>query len=348
MLSYLTYPTWLSPEVIPGLPVRWYGLMYLVAFATTFALVRIQVRRRSLDVSSDDTMNMFFWMIIGLLLGARLLSALLYQPDMMYWRQPWLIFWPFRNGRFVGLVGMSYHGGLVGALVAGITYCRVRKIDVLEMADIGITAVPLGYTFGRLGNFINGELYGRITAAPWGVRFPYAQPVPTAHPAVQKIAEQTGIEIAGQSFINLPRHPSQLYEAALEGVVLWAVMWFIFRNRKPFKGFMIGIYLIGYALARYVAEYFRTPDAGLDFIIQLGPSDNPNWLFLSPLNITTGQVLSLLMAAAGVLVLLGLYAYSRSAARVETYEGGSATHAGSDRNARRRTRKKISRAGRSR
>jgi phosphatidylglycerol---prolipoprotein diacylglyceryl transferase len=335
------------------LPLRWYGLMYLVAFGVTYLMTAYQLKDQRLEISrtvtQDELMNLFFWTILGLLIGARIFAATIYDTTGRYLTRPWLIFWPFDdNMNFTGLQGMSYHGGLVGALVAGIAYCRVRKIDVLEMADIGITAVPLGYTFGRLGNFINGELYGRITAAPWGVRFPYAQPVPTAHPAVQEIAEQTGIEIAGQSFINLPRHPSQLYEAALEGVVLWAVMWFVFRSRKPFKGFMIGIYLIGYALARYVAEYFRTPDAGLDFIIQLGPSDNPNWLFLSPLNITTGQVLSLLMAAAGALVLLGLYAYSRSAARVETFEGGSATHAGSDRNARRRARKKISRAGHSR
>ncbi|TVR71774.1 MAG: prolipoprotein diacylglyceryl transferase [Spirochaetaceae bacterium] len=347
-MLYIDYPSWLSPVIIPGLPLRWYGLMYLVAFGVTYLMTTYQLRDRRLAIAGtltqDDVMNLFFWTILGLLIGARIFAATIYDTTGRYLTRPWLIFWPFdENMNFTGLQGMSYHGGLVGAIVAGVTYCKVKKIDVLEMADIGMTAVPLGYTFGRLGNFINGELYGRITAAPWGVRFPNAQPVPTAHPAARMVAEQTGIDITGQSFVNLPRHPSQLYEAALEGVVLWAVMWFIFRKRKPFKGFMIGVYLIGYALARYIAEYFRTPDAGLGFIIQLGPSDNPGWLFLSPLNITTGQVLSLLMALAGVLVLVGLRIYARTGARVETFETMDTAHSASDRNARRRARKRINR-----
>ena len=123
--------------------------------------------------------------------------------------------------------------------------------------------------------------------------------VPTSNPAVREIAEETGIDIAGQAMVNLPRHPSQLYEAFLEGVLLWAVMWFIFRPRKPFRGFMIGVYLIGYSIARFIAEYFRAPDPGLDFVIQWGPSANPRWLLLSPWNFTTGQVLSAIMALAG-------------------------------------------------
>lgn len=347
-LLYIDYPQWLSPVIIPGLPLRWYGLMYLVAFGLAYLFTVLQLRERKLAVSrvvtQDDVMNLFFWTILGLLVGARIFAATIYDTSGRYLVRPWLIFWPFDDAmNFTGLQGMSYHGGLVGSVVAFVTYCKIRKIDVLEMGDMLITAVPLGYTFGRIGNFINGELYGRVTAAPWGVRFPHAQPVPTAHPAVRSIADQVGIDITGQSFVNLPRHPSQLYEAALEGVVLWAIMWFIFRNRKPFKGFMIGVYLIGYALARYIAEYFRTPDAGLDFIIQLGPTDNPGWLFLSPFNITTGQVLSLLMAAAGVLVLLIFRAYDRSRTRIVTYETGTNPGPGK-RNSRRRTKKRINRS----
>lgn len=346
MPLFIEYPQWLTPTVIPGLPLRWYGVMYLVAFGIAYALTRLQLRDSNLGVSRtvspDDVVNLFFWTIIGLLLGSRLFAATIYDTTGRYLTRPWLIFWPFDDHmNFTGLQGMSYHGGLVGSVVAAVAYCKVRKIDVLEMGDVLITAVPLGYTFGRLGNFINRELYGRITAAPWGVRFPNADPVPTSHPAVQNVAAELEIEIVGQSFVNLPRHPSQLYEAALEGVVLWAVMWFIFRPRKPFSGFMIGIYLIGYAIARFAAEYFRVPDAGLDFVIQWGPADNPGWLFLSPLNITTGQVLSILMAGAGILVLLVLRAYAQRAPRVETYDDPDAER--SRRKARRKQKRKLQR-----
>jgi len=324
MPLFVNFPEWITPEIIPGLPFRWYGMMYLVAFAIAYGLTLVQLRDKSLSVSrltSDDVVNLFFWTIIGLLIGSRIFATTIYDTTGRYLRQPWLILWPFdEEMNFVGLQGMSYHGGLVGSVVAFITYCKVKKIDVLEMGDVVITAVPLGYTFGRIGNFINGELYGRITSSSWGVLFPYAERVPTSHPAVQRVAAETGIEIAGQSLVNLPRHPSQLYEAFLEGVLLWAIMWLIFRRRKPFRGFMVGLYLIGYSLARFVAEYFRTPDPGLDFVIQWGPTDNPRWLLLSPWNITTGQVLSLLMTLAGILVLLVFWGIARRAPRVETFE----------------------------
>ncbi|HKK48452.1 MAG TPA: prolipoprotein diacylglyceryl transferase [Alkalispirochaeta sp.] len=324
MPLFINFPEWISPEIIPGLPLRWYGMMYLVAFGLTYVLTIRQMRRDRLSISyltNDDVVNLFFWTIIGLLIGSRLFATTIYDTTGRYLQRPWLIFWPFDdNMNFVGLQGMSYHGGLVGSVVAFITYCKVKKIDVLEMGDVVVTAVPLGYTFGRLGNFINGELYGRITSASYGVLFPQAERLPTSHPAVREVANEVGIDIAGQSMVNLPRHPSQLYEAFLEGVLLWAIMWFLLRKRKPFRGFMIGIYLVGYSLARYVAEYFRAPDPGLDFVIQWGPANNPRWLLLSPLNITTGQVLSLLMALAGVVLLLILWAFAKRSPRVETFD----------------------------
>ncbi|MEX2444941.1 MAG: prolipoprotein diacylglyceryl transferase [Alkalispirochaeta sp.] len=324
MSLFVNFPEWISPEIIPGLPLRWYGMMYLVAFGITYVLTIRQLRSQRLGISylsNDDVVNLFFWTIIGLLIGSRLFATTIYDTTGRYLQRPWLIFWPFDdNMNFVGLQGMSYHGGLVGSVVGFIAYCKAKKIDVLEMGDAVVTAVPLGYTFGRLGNFINGELYGRITSASYGVLFPQAERVPTSHPAVREIAGEVGIDIAGQSMVNLPRHPSQLYEAFLEGILLWAIMWFVLRKRKPFRGFMIGIYLVGYSLARYVAEYFRAPDPGLDFIIQWGPAHNPRWLFLSPLNITTGQILSLLMALAGVVLLLILRAYAQRSPRVETFD----------------------------
>ena len=186
MLAFLNFPDWIRPEIIPGLPLRWYGMMYLLAFVVAFLLFNYQIKDRKLDVSRDDTMSFFFWGIIGLLIGARLFSTLLFDSTHTYLRKPWLIFWPFRDGfHFVGFQGMNYYGGLVGAVVALIIYCRVKKISLLDWGDMLLAGVPLGYTFGRLGNFINGELYGRVTAAPWGFVFPHAKRFPVADPWVR-------------------------------------------------------------------------------------------------------------------------------------------------------------------
>ncbi len=325
MALYIPYPEWISPVIIPGLPFRWYGMMYLVAFGFAYLFTRIQLREADNPlhgkVSDDEVVNLFFWIIIGLLVGSRIVAATIYDTTGTYIRKPWLMFWPFdEEMNFTGLQGMSFHGGLFGGIIGGMLYCRIRKIDIPAMADVIITSVPFGYTFGRIGNFINGELYGRVTASSWGMLFPQAERVPTSHPAVREIAAQVGIDISGQSMVNLPRHPSQLYEAALEGIVLWAVMWFFFRHRKPFRGFMIGVYLVGYSIARFIAEYFRQPDRGLDFIIQWGPQDNPRWLLLSPWNFTTGQVLSLITAAVGIAAILVLRGIIGSRSKIETYE----------------------------
>jgi len=321
MQLYIPFPSWLSPVIIPGLPFRWYGMMYLVAFGLAYLVTMRQIRERSLSVDNDTVANLFFWTIVGLLVGSRIFATTIYDPSHYYLRKPWLIFWPFdEEMNFTGIQGMSYHGGLTGAVIAFVIYCRVKKLSVLDFGDMVITGVPLGYTFGRIGNFINGELYGRITAAPWGMVFPQAERVPVSHPSVREIADATGISTAGASYVNLPRHPSQLYEALLEGVILWAVMWFVFRKRKPFNGFMVGIYLIGYSIARFIAEYFRQPDPGLDFVIQWGTSDNPRWLLASPFNLTTGQILSLLMIAAGIVVLLIFKRAADRAPKVETFE----------------------------
>lgn len=337
MPLYIHFPSWLSPVIIPGLPLRWYGMMYLVAFAITYLLTVYQVRRELPHRTTDDVINLFFWSIVGLLVGARIFAATVYDPTGYYLRRPWLIFWPFDdNMNFTGLQGMSYHGGLIGAAAGFLIYARVRRFEIISIGDMAVTAVPLGYTFGRIGNFINGELYGRVTSVSWGVVFPHAERVPAGHPAVQEIAAEIGMDISAVDLVNLPRHPSQLYEALLEGVVLWAVMWFIFRRRKPYPGFMVGLYVVGYAFARFVAEYYRQPDAGLDFIVKWGPSDNPRWLLLSPLNITTGQVLSLLMMAAGFVVLAGFYWHARRAPKVETFEPSVGKRGNTARNRRRR------------
>jgi phosphatidylglycerol:prolipoprotein diacylglycerol transferase len=325
VLSFITVPKWLNPEIIPGLPLRWYGLMYLVAFFVAYQMVRIQVKEKALDVQKDDVLNMFFWGIVGLLVGARLFAVTIYAPAGEYLRQPWKIILPvaIENGklRFTGLAGMSYHGGLLGSVVAVIIYLRVKKFSIPEWGDMIVTGSALGYTFGRLGNFINGELYGRITTLPWGMifrpqavidgRFQGHVPPQHLYPAsetwVQEVADKVGLDINATAMVNLPRHPSQLYEAFFEGILLWAVLWFGFRKRKAFPGQMMAVYVMGYGFFRFLIEYVRQPDLGIEFPIELVELSNPAIQF-SPFNFTTGQILNFIMILIGV----GLYLFFKS------------------------------------
>lgn len=299
-MLYITFPSWLKPEIIPGLPVRWYGLMYLVAFAIAFYLFKRQVRENRLDVPEDDVVNFIFWTIIGLIVGARIFAALVYDTSGLYRAKPWLIFWPFYNGRFVGLQGMSYHGGVIGGTIGAIIYTRVKKYDTLLWGDMLTASIPLGYTFGRLGNFINGELYGRVTTSPLGMVFPHAERFSSSLDWVRKTAAAIGMDISGMASVNLPRHPSQLYEAFFEGVVLWLVLWFVLRKRKPFNGYIISSYMIGYGIFRFFIEYMREPDVGMDFPLQLGSTEAPNYLLTSFFNFSTGQILCFMMIAGGL------------------------------------------------
>jgi len=295
---YIYFPSWLKPEIFPGLPVRWYGLMYLLAFGVTYLLFKRQMKEESINVSDDDTSNLFFTLILGLILGARLMSALVYDTTGIYWRKPWLIFWPFMDGRFVGLQGMSYHGGLVGAVLGGLIFCYRHKWYFPALADRILLGVPLGYTFGRLGNFINGELFGRVTDTPFGIVFPYAERFSPAEGWVKEMAAKIGMDISGMSSVNLPRHPSQLYEAFAEGILLWLILWFVVRKRKKIEGAVTSWYLAGYGFFRFIIEYFREPDAGLDFPLLWG-NPSPNYIFSSLFNFTTGQIFCFLMMLAG-------------------------------------------------
>ncbi|MDR2589361.1 MAG: prolipoprotein diacylglyceryl transferase [Spirochaetales bacterium] len=310
-LLALPYPSWLKPEIIPGLPFRWYGLMYLVAFGIAYWLFNYQIKEKKIPISRETSSSLFFWTILGLLLGARILSALVYNYDIArpnpYLQNPLLIFWPFdAQGRFTGLQGMSYHGGLLGAVAAVVLYCRKKGLSVREVGDLLTAGIPLGYTFGRLGNFINGELYGRATAAPWGIIFPHAEKFPARLPWVQTLAQEASLPLpaAENALINLPRHPSQLYEAFFEGIFLWLVLWFLLKNRSRIKGFLLGAYIAGYGLVRFFIEYFREPDKNIGFPLQLSSQENPIHIFVSPWNFTTGQIFCLLMVLAGLLLIL--------------------------------------------
>ncbi len=311
MLLFLNYPSWIKPEIIPGVPfLRWYGLMYLFAFAAAYIAFSWQVKSGELtrfsggEVSKDDVLMFFTWGIAGLLLGARIFAALVYDTSGIYRRNPLLIFWPFRNGQWTGLAGMSYHGGFIGGLLGMIFYCIRYKKPVSAWCDCMGASIPLGYTFGRLGNFLNGELYGRVTASPMGMFFPSAERFPLSEQWVRDFVDQNGITFpTGAATVNLPRHPSQLYEAFFEGIFLWAIIWFIFRKRKPYNGFISAVYTLGYGLVRFFIEYLREPDSNLGFRITKGGGDFPTYLTGSLLNISTGQILCLIMVVASALFL---------------------------------------------
>jgi phosphatidylglycerol:prolipoprotein diacylglycerol transferase len=287
--------------------------------------------------------GLFFWGILGLLIGARLFSTLIYETGSYYLTRPWLIFWPFKDGKFTGLQGMSYHGGVAGCLLAVLIYLKKKKLCIREITDMVATGIALGYTFGRLGNFINAELYGRVTASPIGMLFPHAGRLPASESWVQEIAEKTGIEITG-AFVNLPRHPSQLYEALFEGIILWAILWF-FRNRKPFKGFQVGLYLTGYGLFRFFIEYFREPDADIGYPIEFVKSTLHYSYSHPPFSFSTGQILCFIMIVFGIVWnIIASRLPDRDVVRIydEQKKGGvNKEEAAAERNKRRKLRKKL-------
>jgi phosphatidylglycerol:prolipoprotein diacylglycerol transferase len=201
--------------------------------------------------------------MIGVLLGARLGYVLIYN-FVYYLQHPLEIFLPFSFAdgiRFIGISGMSYHGGVIGVIIMSVLFCRKRKIDFWKFADLICPAIPLGYTFGRLGNFINGELFGRATTMPWGMYFPL-------------------------DATNTLRHPSQLYEAAFEGILLFIILWLL-RKKTGVDGSLLGLYIFGYGLARFIVEFFREPDFAVGLI-------------------SIGQFLCLLMMLAGIMILTWL------------------------------------------
>ncbi len=263
-------PEQIDPVIfqIGSFKLQYYGLMYIIAFGTTFVLLIYRVRREDrFQISVDQLKDLTTYMILGLIIGARLGYVLFYNLNY-YLRHPLEIFLPFEFSdgiRFTGISGMSYHGGLLGLLLAAWWYTRKNNLSFWNMADLYAPVVPLGYTFGRLGNFINGELYGRVTASAIGMYFPLA---PTRE----------------------LRHPSQLYEAFFEGIFLFVVLWNIRKINTP-RGSMLAFYLFGYGLVRFFIEFFREPDAHLGFVF---------------LSFSMGQVLCFLMMTGGIFLLLHL------------------------------------------
>ena len=306
MSLFINYPSWISPYVIKGLPIRWYAVMYVFAFATAYILfMGLLKENENRDIKKESAEDLFIYCVIGLLIGARLGSCLFYDDALYYLSHPWLVFWPFRNGEFVGLPGMSYHGGVIGAIVAGLIYTKVKKISFLRFADLITSAIPFAYTWGRLGNFINGELYGRVTTSRMGMVFPTAERFSTTHQWVRSVADTVGIVYSPGDYVNLPRWPSQLFEAFFEGIVLGIIIWFVVRKIKKKRnmadGTILASYLMGYGLIRFILEYFRQPDSDIGYVI--GHSSNI-YLFESVLNISKGQVFCPLMVIGGLALLL--------------------------------------------
>ncbi|OIP99766.1 MAG: prolipoprotein diacylglyceryl transferase [Zetaproteobacteria bacterium CG2_30_46_52] len=245
------------------LAIHWYGLMYVFAFASAWKLVQIQLKERKLwgkVVAPEAYENLFTWLILGVILGGRLGYVLFYNPSY-YASHPIEIFYVW-NG------GMSFHGGFIGPVMTGWWYCRKSKLPFITMLDLFATVAPLGLAFGRMGNFINGELWGRVVTNPENV--PWAMIFPGAG--------------------DLPRHPSQLYELGLEGLLLFALLW-LTRKKDWVAGTRISIFIMGYALARIFCENFREPDAHIGFLFG---------------GITMGMLLSSAMFVTGLITLLWL------------------------------------------
>ena len=249
----IPYPS-VNPDIvhIGPLTIRWYGVMYLIGFAASYLLVKEQIKKRGLPLSSDFLESLYTYIILGLVIGARLGYVLFYDLSVSL-NHPLEIFAVWHGG-------MSFHGGLIGSVVCGVWYCKRSRADAWLVADLVAATAPIGLGMGRLGNFINGELYGRVTDMPWGMIFPNG-----------------GL---------LPRHPSQLYEFFLEGVVLFIVLW-IMKDRVRRSGVLLSLFIILYGVIRFFVEFFREPDSQLGFI--LGP-------------FTMGQVLSACMVLGGAVL----------------------------------------------
>jgi len=242
------------------LQLRWYGLMYIIGFMVAYFVIMDLCRRRKLPMTKTDVEDLITYCILGLVIGARVGYCLIYNPGY-YLAHP-LKFLAVWEG------GMSFHGGLAGLVLTGWIFSISRKKPFLMLTDLGAIGATPGLFFGRIGNFINAELYGRVTNAPWGMIFPNGGP--------------------------LPRHPSQIYEALSEGLLLFIIVYLVSR-KVSVHGMLFAVFLSCYGIIRFSLEFFREPDPQLGFVI--GP-------------FTMGQILCMIMVVIG-LFLIGWLLKSR-------------------------------------
>ncbi|MCH9643570.1 MAG: prolipoprotein diacylglyceryl transferase [Gammaproteobacteria bacterium] len=243
---------------IGPIKVHWYGLMYLVGFIGAYLLGVYRAKHSRGKWNSEQVADIIFYAAIGVIVGGRIGYMLFYNfPTLIH--QPWVTFYVWDGG-------MSFHGGMIGAIIALLLLTRKFQKSLIEITDFVAPLVPIGLAAGRLGNFINGELWGRVTTVPWAMVFPNAGP--------------------------LPRHPSQLYEFFLEGVVLFIILWWF--SSKPRPRFAVSaMFLLCYGCFRFFLEFFRNPDPQLGFIV--GNS------------LTMGQILSIPMIIVGIIGVFWVY-----------------------------------------
>ena len=256
----LFYPT-INPVIfaVGPLKIHWYALMYLLGFLCAWLLAGYRAKKQALPWTKEQISDLIFYSAVGVILGGRLGYMLFY--DTANWlHHPLEIFKVWQGG-------MSFHGGFIGVLIALWLFGRRYKKQFWEITDFMAPLVPIGLALGRIGNFINGELWGRPTnISDWGMIFPYVD--------------------------MQPRHPSQLYECFFEGIVLFIIVWIFTSKPRPVRA-ATGVFLVGYGCFRFALEFFREPDVGLGFIWA-------NWL-------TMGQLLSIPMILVGMLLLIWAY-----------------------------------------
>lgn len=240
------------------IPVHWYGMMYVLALLSALAIGKYYIKKDNLDFKPRELDTYFIYVEIGVILGARLGFILFYDTHTLYYlSHPWQIFNPFVNGEFVGIRGMSYHGAVIGFFISSYLFTKRYNSSFGKIMDLVAISVPLAFVFGRIGNFLNQELVGRVTDVNWGI------------------------------YVNgVLRHPSQLYEALLEGVVLFLIV-LVYKKYQKFSGELILIYGIGYGLLRAIAEIWREADEQIGYIC---------------CNVVTqGQVFSIVMSIVGII-----------------------------------------------
>ncbi|EQB35609.1 prolipoprotein diacylglyceryl transferase [Sulfurimonas hongkongensis] len=249
-------------------PVHWYGMMYVLALVSALYIGKYFIKRDKLEFEGID--NYFIYVEIGVILGARLGYILFYDTQTLYYlSHPWQIFNPFVNGEFVGIRGMSYHGAIIGFLLSSYLYSKKHKMAFGSIMDLVAISVPLAFVFGRIGNFLNQELVGRQTDVSWGILVD-----------------------------GVLRHPSQLYEAILEGFGVFIVV-YVYRRYQKFSGELILVYAISYGIFRAIAEIYRAPDPQIGYVCcQM---------------VTQGQVMSLTMSLVGVAAWVYYYKKAKKA-----------------------------------
>jgi phosphatidylglycerol:prolipoprotein diacylglycerol transferase len=256
-VTLLKYPD-ISPTIVKfgAIEIRWYGFMYVLGFIIAYFIIKSEVARKKLNYTVDDISDFIFYLVVGVLLGGRLGYVLFYNFNY-YFSNPIEII-------MINKGGMSFHGGLIGTIIATYVFSKRRKFSFFQLADMGVLAGSLGLGFGRIGNFINAELYGRVTSPD----FPLAMIFPNAGPE--------------------PRHPSQLYESFFEGFLMFGILYFL--SRKNLKdGTLFGTFIMLYGLFRFFIEYARQPDAHLNFVF---------------MNFSMGQVLCFPMIFIGLVLII--------------------------------------------